>query len=127
VINPTEEDSGPTDEELLDAAGINYNQTLSGGWNSAMTQFGIVTSTDKQLLGWILILFISGALVFLGVRLGAPHSFYAIAIPAVILVGIIVFTILGMFSAWMLALLLICVAIAGSVGIMKISGQNSGD
>jgi hypothetical protein len=99
---------------------------LYGCFNRTLNDWGVNSEADKSIIAFAILFILTLVMVFLGVRMSAPMGFYVVGIPLVDTIFFLAFLVLGMFNVWMVALILVVIAIIGAFVVLKFSGQSGG-
>lgn len=129
IDNPPSVDE-ETDDELIAAAGLTKNQTVSGSFQQTLTELNIITTTDKFLIAMLLIFILTVLFVVGGAFALAKLNvqFHPAMLSGIVIIDFllfILFTLLGMIPIWFMIFLSIIIAIIGGALALKIFGQTA--
>ena len=111
---------------ILASLGLSENDTVTYQFQHAGDSLGIVTSGDKTIITFIILLIANALFIFLGMKYNMPKGVF-IAIAVFDFLFIVFMTVIGWFYAWLFWVIAIMVALIGAGIILNVlSGSGSG-
>jgi hypothetical protein len=111
------------DSQILAQYNISANQTIEGGIEQTLISYGIVTQTSKMILWFLVMFFTAIAMMMFAFKYGLQGAGFYSVITLIEVLMFLIGTALGLIPVWLTIIIIICVAVIGSAGIIgKLNG-----